>query len=131
MAEIRFRDVDYEDVIDLIDIFKKYQADVILTPEELSFEDIDKEEEEETRTLRLVIGDMYFIDNKPYEFIEFEEDVEIEGYLYTYFHFLDENNSIFTIESEQIGNYKITESWGPKEDEDIKDWRKQPNICNS
>ncbi len=110
MAEIRFRDVDYEDVIDLIDIFKKYQADVILTPEELSFEDIDKEEEEETRTLRLVIGDMYFIDNKPYEFIEFEEDVEIEGYLYTYFHFLDENNSIFTIESEQIGNYKITES---------------------
>ena len=111
MAEIRFRDIDYEDVVDLIDIFKKYQADVILTPEELSFEDIDRDKKErEVRTLRLVIGDMYFIDNKPYEFIDVEENVEIEGYLYTYFHFLDENNSIFTIESEQIGNYKITES---------------------
>lgn len=109
MAELRFHDVDNHDVSRLIDILAGYKVDVILTPETLSFEELDKELPEE---MTLFLNRCYLIDGRPYFLLDVIDKLDT-----TFFIFEDDYGSIFSIEEQTLFNYHIVER------EDIKKWR--------
>lgn len=102
MAELRFHDVDNRDVSRLIDILAGYKVDIILTPETLSFEELDKEE-----ITTLYTDRCYLIDGRPYFFLDVVD--EQEGRFVV---FEDDYGSIFSIEEQAIANYNIVEKGG-------------------
>lgn len=106
MAELRFHDVDNHDVGRLIDILAGYKVDVILTPETLSFEELD---EEPLKEMTLFVDRCYLIDERPYYFFEVVEEQGIRFLM-----FEDDYGSTFSIEEQAIINYHIVER------EDIK-----------
>ena len=106
MAELRFHDVDNHDVSRLIDILAGYKVDVILTPETLSFEELDKEPPKE---MTLFVDRCYLIDGRPYFFLDVVDEQGIRFLV-----FEDDYGSIFSIEEQIIINYHIVER------EDIK-----------
>lgn len=106
MAELRFYDVDNRDVSRLIDILAGYKVDIILTPETLSFEELDQELPEE---LTLIIDRCYLIDGHPYFFLEAVDRLDM-----TFFIFEDDYGSIFSIEESALFNYNIVEMEGIK-----------------
>lgn len=99
MAELRFRDVDNRDVSRLIDILAGYKVDIILTPETLSFEELDKEE-----ITTLYTDRCYLIDGRPYFFLDVVSDQDGKFIV-----FEDDYGSIFSIEEQAIANYNIVE----------------------
>ena len=105
MAELRFHDVDYRDVDRLIDILAGYKVDIILTPETLTFEELDNKEE-----LTLSPDRCYLIDGRPYFFLDVVDDEQDNRFIV----FEDDYGSIFSIEEQAIANYHIIEK------EDIK-----------
>ena len=109
MAELRFHDVDNHDVGRLIDILAGYKVDVILTPETLSFEELD---EELPKEMTLFVDRCYLIDGRPYSFLDVVEEQGIRFLM-----FEDDYGSIFSIEEQTIVNYHIIER------EDIRKWR--------
>lgn len=102
MAELRFHNVDNRDVSRLIDILAGYKVDIILTPETLSFEELDKEE-----ITTLYTDRCYLIDGRPYFFLDVVD--EQEGRFVV---FEDDYGSIFSIEEQAIANYNIVEKGG-------------------
>lgn len=102
MAELRFHDVDNRDVSRLIDILAGYKVDIILTPETLSFEELDKEE-----ITTLYTDRCYLIDGRPYFFLDVVS--EQDGRFVV---FEDDYGSIFSIEEQAIANYNIVEKGG-------------------
>ena len=99
MAELRFHDVDNRDVSRLIDILAGYKVDIILTPETLSFEELDKEEITTIYTDRC-----YLIDGRPYFFLDVVSEQDSKFIV-----FEDDYGSIFSIEEQAIANYNIVE----------------------
>lgn len=104
MAELRFHDVDNRDISRLIDILAGYKVDIILTPETLTFEELDKEE-----ITTLYTDKRYLIDGRPYFFLDVVD--EQEGRFVV---FEDDYGSIFSIEEQAIANYHIIEKEGIK-----------------
>ena len=102
MAELRFHNVDNRVVSRLIDILAGYKVDIILTPETLSFEELDKEE-----ITTLYTDRCYLIDGRPYFFLDVVD--EQEGRFVV---FEDDYGSIFSIEEQAIANYNIVEKGG-------------------
>lgn len=102
MAELRFHNVDNRDISRLIDILAGYKVDIILTPETLTFEELDRE-------LTLYTDQCYLIDGRPYFFLDVVD--EQDGRFVV---FEDDYGSIFSIEEQAIANYHIVEK------EDIK-----------
>lgn len=102
MAELRFHDVDNRDISRLIDILAGYKVDIILTPETLTFEELDKEE-----ITTLYTDKRYLIDGRPYFFLDVVD--EQEGRFVV---FEDDYGSIFSIEEQVIANYNIVEKEG-------------------
>ena len=102
MAELRFHNVDNRDVSRLIDILAGHKVDIILTPETLSFEELDKEE-----ITTLYTDRCYLIDGRPYFFLDVVD--EQEGRFVV---FEDDYGSIFSIEEQAIANYNIVEKGG-------------------
>lgn len=102
MAELRFHDVDSRDISRLIDILAGYKVDIILTPETLTFEELDKEE-----IATLYTDKRYLIDGRPYFFLDVVD--EQEGRFVV---FEDDYGSIFSIEEQAIANYNIVEKEG-------------------
>lgn len=98
MAELRFHDVDNRDVSRLIDMLAGYKVDIILTPETLSFEELDKEE-----ITTLYTDKCYLIDGRPYFFLDV-----VDGFVI----FEDDYGSIFSIEERAMVNYNIVEKGG-------------------
>ena len=98
MAELRFHDVDNRDVSRLIDILAGYKVDIILTPETLSFEELDKKE------LTLYTDKCYLIDGRPYFFLDVVDEQDGKFIV-----FEDDYGSIFSIEEQAIANYNIVE----------------------
>lgn len=92
MAELRFHDVDNRDISRLIDILAGYKVNIILTPETLTFEELD-----ESPTT-----DCYLIDGRPYFFLDVVE--EEDG---TFLVFEDGYGSLFFIEEHAVDNYHI------------------------
>lgn len=99
MAELRFHDVDNRDVGRLIDILAGYKVDIILTPETLSFEELDKEE-----ITALYTDRCYLIDGRPYFFLDVVSEQDGKFIV-----FEDDYGSIFSIEEQSIANYNIVE----------------------
>lgn len=99
MAELRFHDVDNRDVSRLIDILAGYKVDIILTPETLSFEELDKEE-----IITLYTDRCYLIDGRPYFFLDVVSEQDGKFIV-----FEDDYGSIFSIEEQAIANYNIVE----------------------
>lgn len=99
MAELRFHDVDNRDVSRLIDILAGYKVDIILTPETLSFEELDKEE-----ITTLYTDRCYLIDGRPYFFLDVVSEQDGKFIV-----FEDDYGSIFSIEEQAIANYDIVE----------------------
>lgn len=99
MAELRFHDVDNRDVSRLIDILAGYKVDIILTPETLSFEELDKEE-----ITTLYTDRCYLIDGRPYFFLDVVSEQDGKFIV-----FEDDYGSIFSIEEQAIANYNIVE----------------------
>lgn len=99
MAELRFHDVDNRDVSRLIDILAGYKVDIILTPETLSFEELDKEE-----ITTLYTDRCYLIDGRPYFFLDVVSEQDGKFIV-----FEDDYGSIFSIEEQAIANYSIVE----------------------
>ena len=102
MAELRFHDVDNRDVSRLIDILAGYKVDIILTPETLSFEELDKKE-----ITTLYTDRCYLIDGRPYFFLDVVDEQGIKFII-----FEDDYGSIFSIEEQAIANYNIVEKGG-------------------
>ena len=102
MAELRFHDVDNRDVSRLIDILAGYKVDIILTPETLSFEELDKEE-----ITTLYTDRCYLIDGRPYFFLDVVSEQDGKFIV-----FEDDYGSIFSIEEQAIANYNIVEKGG-------------------
>ena len=103
MAELRFHDVDNRDVSRLIDILTGYNVDIILTPETLTFEELDNKE------LTLLTDRRYLIDGRPYFFLDVVDDLDGRFIV-----FEDDYGSIFSIEEQAIANYHIIEKEGVK-----------------
>ena len=99
MAELRFHDVDNRDVSRLIDILAGYKVDIILTPETLSLEELDKEE-----ITTLYTDRCYLIDGRPYFFLDVVSEQDGKFIV-----FEDDYGSIFSIEEQAIANYNIVE----------------------
>lgn len=99
MAELRFHNVDNQDIGKLIDMLAGYKVDIILTPETLTFEELDRE-------LTLYTDRCYLIDGRPYFFLDV-----VDGRFVV---FEDDYGSIFSIEEEAIANYHIVEKEGIK-----------------
>lgn len=104
MAELRFHDVDNRDISRLIDILAGYKVDIILTPETLTFEELDKEE-----ITTLYTDKRYLIDGRPYFFLDVVDDQDGRFIV-----FEDDYGSIFSIEEQAIANYHIIEKEGIK-----------------
>lgn len=102
MAELRFHDVDNRDVSRLIDILAGYKVDIILTPEILSFEELDKEE-----ITTLYTDRCYLIDGRPYFFLDVVDEQDGKFVI-----FEDDYGSIFSIEEQAMANYNIVEKGG-------------------
>lgn len=102
MAELRFHDVDNRDVSRLIDILAGYKVDIILTPETLSFEELDRE-------ITLYTDRCYLIDGRPYFFLDVVDEQDGKFAI-----FEDDYGSIFSIEEQAIANYHIVEKEGAK-----------------
>lgn len=103
MAELRFHDVDNRDISRLIDILAGYKVDIILTPETLTFEELDNKE------LTLLTDRCYLIDGRPYFFLDVVDDQDGRFIV-----FEDDYGSIFSIEEQAIANYHIIEKEGIK-----------------
>ena len=103
MAELRFHDVDNRDVSRLIDILAGYKVDIILTPETLSFEELDRE-------LTLYTDRCYLIDGRPYFFLDVVVDEQDGKFVI----FEDDYGSIFSIEEQAMANYNIVERGNKK-----------------
>lgn len=103
MAELRFHDVDNRDISRLIDILAGYKVDIILTPETLTFEELDNKE------LTLLTDRCYLIDGRPYFFLDVVDDQDGRFIV-----FEDDYGSIFSIEEQAISNYRIIEKEGIK-----------------
>lgn len=103
MAELRFHDVDNRDISRLIDILAGYKVDIILTPETLTFEELDNKE------LTLLTDRRYLIDGRPYFFLDVVDDQDGRFIV-----FEDDYGSIFFIEEQAIANYHIIEKEGIK-----------------
>lgn len=102
MAELRFHNVDNQDIGKLIDMLAGYEVDIILTPETLTFEELDRE-------LTLYTDRCYLIDGRPYFLLDVVSEQDGKFIV-----FEDDYGSIFSIEERAIANYHIVEKEAQK-----------------